>query len=406
MGIPVPKNSAMNTKPVDRTVAAKYPHRPHVLLIVETAMVFGRGVLEGIGRFVMENPSWTVQLDLRELQVAPPAWLREWNGDGIISRSTTPEMADMVLKRGIPTVNLTDIYGDQRIPYIWNDHAEIGAMAAEHLVQRGLKQFGFCGFSGHYWSMERQIGFTRKLAERGYHVSSHSSDWSRARRTGWEKQHRKIVEWLVGLPKPIGIMACNDFRGQHLLEACRTARITVPEEVAVIGVDNDQVICDFCQPPLTSIVPAAERIGYEAAKMLDQLMRGEKPPHANIYVKPLDIAVRHSTDMMAIDDEDVVAALKLIRQRACLGLTVPDILQEIAIARSSLERRFRKYVGRSPQAEIRDVQMKRARQLLSETDLSLAQVGVLTGFKHSEYFSVVFKREIGRTPGQFRSEFE
>ncbi|QDT07112.1 Xylose operon regulatory protein [Rubripirellula lacrimiformis] len=377
--------------------------RPNVLLIVETAMSFGRGVLEGISRYMVEAPSWSVQLDLRELLVSPPAWLRRWDGDGIITRSTTPEMADIILKWGIPTVNLTDIYGDQGIPAIWNDHAAIGRMAAEHLIERGLTNFAFCGFSDHHWSTERRIGFSAAVGERGHQAHCHASDWSQARRSGWEKQQAKIVEWLQSLPKPIGIMACNDFRGQHVLEACRSARLSIPDQVAVIGVDNDQVICDFCQPQLSSVVPAAERIGYEAAALLDRLMHGEKPARTIRLVQPLGVASRHSTDVMAIEDKEVVMALKIIRERACLGLTVQEILREVPIARSSLERRFRRSIGRSPQAEIRDVQMKRARQLLCDTDLSLAQISSLTGFKHSEYFSVVFKREIGQTPGQFRS---
>jgi LacI family transcriptional regulator len=376
--------------------------RPHVLLIVETALAFGRGVLEGISRYLMENPPWSVQLDLRELEVTPPAWLRSWEGDGIITRSTTPEMAELFLKWGIPTVNLTDIYGEQRLPTIWSDHQAIGQMAAVHLIERGLTRFAYCGFDDHHWSKQRSLGFDATLAEHGYQSHKHSSSWAQGRRTGWEQQQVQIVDWLQSLPKPIGVMACNDLRGQHILEGCRTAKISVPDQVAVIGVDNDQVLCDFCQPPLSSVIPSAERIGFEAAKMLDRLMRGETLPEQHVTIKPLGIASRHSTDVMAIDDEDVVLALKMIRDRACLGLTVADILREVPIARSSLERRFRKSIGRSPQAEMRVVQMKRAQQLLCDTDLPLSQIAALTGFKHSEYFSVVFKREVGQTPGRYR----
>jgi LacI family transcriptional regulator len=378
-------------------------NRPHVLLIVETAMSFGRGVLEGISRYLVENPPWSVQLDLRELLVTPPAWLRQWEGDGIITRSTTPAMADIILKTGIPTVNLTDIYGDQRLPSIWNDHEAIGRMAAEHLMERGLPHFAYYGFTDHHWSEARFQGFSQALAAHGYEAAYQQSDWAQARRRGWERQQSQLVEWLNRLPKPIGIMACNDFRGQHVLEGCRAARLSVPDQVAVIGVDNDQVICDFCQPPLSSVIPAAERIGFEAASMLDRLMKGHPVPETHLRIKPLGVAARQSTDVMAIDDRDVVAALKIIRDRACLGLSVADILREVPLARSSLERRFRKTVGRSPQAEIRVVQLKRAQQLLCETDLNLTQIATLTGFKHSEYFSVVFKRELGQTPGQYRA---
>ena len=376
--------------------------RPHVLLIVETTMSFGRGVLEGISRYLVENPHWSVQLDLRELQITAPTWLDRWEGDGIITRSTTPEMAEEIDKLGIPTVNLTDIYAGRSLPSIWNDHSEIGRVAAHHLLERGLSQFAYCGFSDHHWSDLRLIGFSETLAERGHSPLVHSSQWAQASGTGWEQQQEQIVTWLRSLPKPIGIMACNDFRGQHVLEACREIKLSVPEQVAVIGVDNDHVICDFCQPPLTSVVPAAERIGYEAAKTLDRLMNGESLESPHRTVSPLGIAARQSTDILAIDDQDVVAALKIIRDQACQGLTVERILREVPIARSSLERRFRKYVGRSPQAEIRDVQLKRARRLLRETDLPLAQIAERTGFKHSEYFSVVFKRETGQTPGKYR----
>ena len=377
--------------------------RPHVLLIVETAMSFGRGVLEGISQYLVENPPWSVQLDLRELLVTPPAWLEAWDGDGIITRSTTPEMAVLIAKTGIPTVNLTDIYGEQELPSIWNDHEAIGQLAAEHLLQRGLKQFAFCGFTNHQWSDARYRGFQNHLRPHNANIVFHSSDWAQARRTGWEVQQAKMVQWLLELPKPIGVLACNDFRGQHVLEACRVAEISVPDQVAVIGVDNDQVICDFCQPSLSSVIPAADRIGYEAARMLDQLMRNEEPAERHVKIAPLGIAARQSTDVMAIDDAEVVSALKIIRERACSGLSVAEILDEIAIARSSLERRFRQFIGRSPQAEIRNVQMKRAQQLLRETKLPLSQIASLTGFKHAEYFSVVFKREIGQTPGQYRA---
>ena len=376
--------------------------RPHVLLIVETAMSFGRGVLEGISQYLVENPPWSVQLDLRELLVTPPAWLENWDGDGIITRSTTPEMAELIVKSGIPTVNLTDIYGEQGLPSIWNDHEAIGQLAAEHLLQRGLKRFAFCGFTNHQWSQARHRGFDNHLGPHDIDVLFHSSDWAQARRTGWETQQANMVQWLLDLPKPIGVMACNDFRGQHVLEACRVAQISVPDQVAVIGVDNDQVICDLCQPSLSSVIPAADRIGFEAARMLDQLMRNEEPMERHVKIAPLGIAARQSTDVMAIDDVEVVSALKIIRERACNGLSVREILEEIPIARSSLERRFKQFVGRSPQAEIRSVQMKRAQQLLRETKLPLSQVASLTGFKHSEYFSVVFKREIGQTPGQYR----
>ncbi len=395
-------SSTLSTAETDLPLTVNATKRPHVLLMIETTTSFGRGVLEGIGRYLVEHPPWSVQLDLRELQTTAPAWLDRWEGDGIITRTATPEMVELIDRLGIPTVNLTDIYGRQDLPSIWNDHDAIGRAAAMHFLELGLTQFAYCGFSDHHWSKLRHTGFKDKLAEHGYECASHASDWALAKHTGWEDQQEQIVGWLHDLPKPIGVMACNDFRGQHVLEACRTEKIAVPEQVAVLGVDNDHVVCDFCQPPLTSVIPAAERIGFEAAGMLSRLMNGEEMPSDHVTIQPLGIASRQSTDLLAIDDGSVAAALKIIRDRACQGLTVDQVLREVPIARSSLERRFRKYVGRSPQAEIRDVQLKKARRLLRDTDLPLAQIASLTGFKHSEYFSVVFKREVGTTPGRYR----
>ena len=366
-------------------------------------MAFGRNVLEGISRYLVENPPWSVQLDLRELLVAPPAWLRDWDGDGIITRSTTPEMAKLIDKWGIPTVNLTDIYGDQGLPSVLNNHDQIGRLAARHLYEKGIRRFAYCGFSDHDWSEVRLAGFENELAEENIEVTTFMSDWSTSRQQGWGAQQKELVQWIESLPKPVGIMACNDFRGQHLIEACQALGVVVPDEVAVVGVDNDRVVCDFCTPPLSSVIPAAEKIGFEAASMLDRLMRGETLSTTQLVVDPLGVAERQSTDVLAIDDADVVAALQIIRDRACLGLTVAEILKEVPVARSALERRFRKYVGRSPQGEIRNVQVRRARQLLIDTELSLAQIARLTGFKHSEYFSVVFKRETGKTPGSLRN---
>ncbi len=377
-------------------------YRPRVLLIIETSMSFGRGVLEGISRYLVANPPWSVHLDLRELIVPPPAWLRRWDGDGIITRSTTPEMEQTLLELNIPTVNLTDMFADQTLPSVINNHRRIGEMAAEHLIERGFRHFGFCGFSDHHWSKLRLDGFAAAIKNRAASFSSLHSEWAQATMQGWEMQQPEIVQWLSQLPRPVGVMACNDLHGQHVLEACRTANLAVPEEVAVIGVDNDHVICEFGEPPLTSVIPAAERIGYEAASMLDKLMRGESVDQLHMEFDPLGVATRQSTDILAIADADVVKALRVIRERACNGLTVTELLDEVPVARSVMERRFRSFLGRSPQAEIRNVQLKRACQLLRDTELPLAQIAALTGFKHSEYFSVVFKRCLNMTPGTYR----
>jgi LacI family transcriptional regulator len=378
------------------------PQAAHVMLIVETSLAYGREVLRGISDYVVEHGPWSMYLDLRELIIDPPRWIDSWDGDGIISRSTTPELAERLRASEIPTVDLTDIHGDLGLPHIWTDNFEVGRLAATHLLERGFKHFGYCSFSGHDWAKKRLHGFRDTLAKSGIGTEIFESPWAGTH--SWEDQQQAIAEWISGLPRPLGIFACNDMRGQHVLDACRRLDIPVPEEVAVIGVDDDELVCGMCAPPLSSVKPNPRRIGYEAASMLDRLMRGEAALPYEQIVPPLKVSTRQSTDVLAIEDPQIASAVKFIRQNACRGITVRDVLRQVPLSRNVLERRFRKYVKRSPQSEIRSVQIKRIKQLLMETDLPLDRIALLTGFEHPEYMSVVFKRETGTPPGSFRKQ--
>ena len=210
------------------------------------------------------------------------------------------------------------------------------------------------------------------------------------------------MKWIRGLAKPAGIFACNDIRGQNVLEACAAARLTVPEQVAVIGVDNDEVLCQLCEPPLSSVIPNAELVGFRAAELLSILMDKKQPPERETLIAPLGIATRQSTDVVAIDDPEIAAALRYIREHACEGISVKDVLAHVPVSRSTLERQMRKYLNRSPQQEIRVVQVKHARELLAATDLSIEQIAHHCGFVHPEYMHVVFRRETKMTPGAYR----
>ncbi len=378
--------------------------RPHVMLIVETALAYGRAVVQGISKYMVAHQPWSLYLDLRELMAEPPDWLESWQGDGIISRSTTPELAGKLKRWGVPTVDLNDIHGKLGLPHVWTDHAAVGRLAASHLLDRGFRHFAFCGFSGHHWSVLRRDGFAAELDQAGMACSVFESPWETSKANPWETQQDSLGAWLQQLPKPVGVMCCNDLRGQQALDACRRRELYVPGTVSVIGVDNDEVLCALCDPPLSSVVPNAERVGYEAAALLDRLMRGENVESPEILVPPLGVQTRQSTDALAIDDALVAAAVKCIRERACQGLTVDEVLREVPLSRSMLEKRFRRYLQQTPQEAIRSVQIKRVKQLLVETDLSLDAISRLAGFKHVEYMSVVFKRETNQTPGRYRRE--
>lgn len=378
------------------------PHRPRVAIIVETSVVYGREIHEGIAAYVRAHRPWSVFVEQRELGAMPPRWLtrREW--DGILSRPTTRPLTRAFRRMRVPVVDLNDLHSDLGLPRVRSDNQAIGRLAASHLLERGFRSFAYCGFSGEAWADERREGFVLAVREAGFEPSLYESYWHGPLALPWDVDQDRITKWISKLPRPLGISTCNDLRGQHVLEACRRANLAVPEEVAVIGVDNEELLCRLCDPPLSTVVPNARRIGYEAAEWLDRLMSGAKPPQHEILIPPAGVVTRQSTDTLAIDDPEVGDALRFIRENACEGIRVADVLRHVPISRSLLERRFRQTIGRSPHAEIRLVQVRRAAQLLAESDLPIERIAQLSGFSYAEYLSFFFKRATGQAPRDYR----
>jgi LacI family transcriptional regulator len=366
--------------------------------------VYGRQILKGVAKYQRTHQLWSVFLEQRELRAPPPPWLLRRRWDGIICRSTTPALARAFLRRRIPTVDLNDLYGGLGLPRIASDMRAIGRMGAEHLLERGFRHFAFCGFSRETWSDGRRDGFREAVRQAGYDSAVYESAWHGPHVPAWDQDQQRLAAWLRSLPKPLGLLACNDLRAQQVLNVCHMLEVDVPEGMAVVGVDNEKVLCELCDPPLSSVAPHPERIGYEAAALLDRLMAGDTVPVQETLIPPLAVIARESSDVTRIDDSDVAAALTFIRQNACSGASVEQVVAHVSISRSILERRFRKHLGHSPQTEIRLVQIKRVKQLLSDSDLSLEAIARLAGYVHPEYMSVVFKRITGITPGQYRGQ--
>lgn len=383
--------------------------RPHVLLMVETSIAYGRGILSGITRWLRTHRGWSLYLEQHELGAAPPPWLAEWCGNGVICRVTDPSVADVLHAGGMPVVDLNDLHEDLGFPHIWSDHRAIGQLAADHLIERGFRTLCFCGYSDQRWSDLRREGFRERAAAARLEVETFATDWFGPDAPDWEDCQERLRQWLETFSRPFAVMACNDLRGQQVLDAARRAGLAVPEEVGVIGVDDDALLCDLCDPPLSSVRCNPEEIGYRAAARLDTLMSrqqldgcvAETVPRTEC-VPPLGVTTRQSTDILAIADATVAIVLRLIRERGCDGLTIREIVRKSGLSRTSLERRFRDVLGRTLQQEIRGVQMKRARQLLAETDLSLEKIAPLIGFSQASYLSHAFKREVGESPREFR----
>ncbi len=379
---------------------------PHVVLLIETASIHARHILSGIARYLKAHRPWSLFFfEYGELSGSLPRWLLNWRGDGIICRFRLPPCLFKHLRKlKMPMVNLNDFYSNPWLPLIRSDDEAIGRLAAEHLRQRCFRHFAFCGFTGLEWSQRRHEGFRNALSGREVFLGAYESPWSLRKSRDWEGEQEDIEHWLRSLPKPVGVLACNDGRGRQVVDACQRANLAVPEDVAVLGVDDDALLCELCNPPLSSVVPDSERIGYEAAVLLDRLMGGDRPPPRQCLIAPLGITTRQSTDVLAIDDADLTAAVRYIREHACQGISVRDVLDHVLVSRTLLERKFRKHLGHSPQAEVRAVQLRRVQQLLIQTHLPLDRIAALAGYKYAEYMSVAFKRATGQTPGDYRRQ--
>jgi LacI family transcriptional regulator len=381
---------------------------PHVALIIETSTAYGRAIIRGATKYIREAGPWTIYIEQRSLQDSAPPWLEGWDGDGIISRASTPRSARAVLQTGIPTVDLNDQVRGLGLPQIHSDHEAIARLAAEHLLDRGFHHFAYFGFPVFEWSVRRHDAFAACIRAAGgqFHENECTPrvSWGH-QQSSWEGEVDGAALWIKGLPKPLGVMTGNDPRGIQLLDACRRAGVAVPEEVAVVGVDNDELVCELAYPPLSSVVPGAVRIGYEAASLLDRLMKGEAAPAAMQTVPPQGLAIRQSSDVTAIADSRLADALRFIREHACDGIGVDDVLDHLAVSRSVLQRLFRKHFDRTILDSITGVRLARVKQLLTETDLPLADVARRAGFSYMEYLSNTFRRQTGWTLSAFRREF-
>ena len=377
-----------------------------VALLIETSNAYARELLHGIRSWLREHGSWTLWLAEAGRGADPPAWIRDWRGDGIIARIETPGVARVVAATGLPAVDVSAARLLPDLPWLETDDRAIAHMAAEHLRERGFRHFGYCGDARFNWSRWRGDAFAMHLARHGFGCNLFEEPKPVRRgeaSADWETELEALARWLRDLPKPVGIFAGYDIRGLQILDASRRLELAVPDTVAVLGGDNDELLCDLADPPLSSVIPDVRRTGYEAAALLDRIMRGAAITGEGRLFAPLGVAIRQSTDVVAVADRHISAAVRIIREHACDGITVSDVLKQVPLSRRILEARFQKLLGRSPHAQILSVKLDRVKRLLSETDLPLAAIADRTGFKHVEYLSVAFKRQTGTTASDYRA---
>lgn len=381
-----------------------WPLTPRVLLVMNACYDECESILRGIVHFQNDHEPWDVFVDDDARAESDPNWIAANPWTGVISRATTPSLVKACAQKGVPLVDMNDCEPFPGVPKIRPDNVAVGHMAAEDLHERGYRNLYFCGYENQTWSTERRDGFFEAVQLLGGEAEAFLSLHGGPTMTPAENAAVvvKIAEWLKTLPLPAGIMAAHDLRGRQVLAAAQRAGLRVPDDLAVIGVNNEELRCELSVPSLSSVATDVFRAGYVAAEELARRMRGERGTVRDVRIEPLKVVTRRSTNNLAIADRSICTALTIVRERACTGLTVRELMRQASISRGRLERGFRHFIGRSPQAEIRRIQVDRIKQLLVETDLPLKEIAARTGFEHVEYLSVVFKRELGESPGRFR----
>jgi LacI family transcriptional regulator len=380
-----------------------------VVLLVETSRGFGRGLLRGIVRYSRLHGPWAFYITPGDLvQVLPK--MGRWGATGIIARvEDTARATKTILETGLPVIAL-DLSAQQLASghplagtcEICPNGARIGQMAAEYFLEKGFHHFAFAGVARDaLWAKRREEGFLQRLTEAGYDCSIHRlPEVTRDRH--WDRQLIQLKKWLQSLPKPVAVLACDDDRGREVLEACQDASLAVPEDVAVLGVDNDELLCEISDPPLSSIALDTQRGGYEAAAALDRLMAGQPVSNRRILVEPTRVVSRRSTDVFALQDRPIAMAVRFINDHVRHSIGVIDVMRYVGLSRRTLEVRFRKVMGRSVLEEITRSRLERARHLLLETDLPIQAVAESVGLKDANYLARVFHRETGMSPTAFR----
>lgn len=364
--------------------------------------------MSGIAQYIRETRPWSIHFNERSVGEALPSWIESWKGDGIITRFPLPEIRDVVRKKAIPVVDLNEQLGGMGIPLISNDHGAIGRMAAEHLLARGFQQFAYIGHSGHLWSDGRRDALIEKVSAQNYPCYVYADKLVSRKvlhQWGFQKDLDSVAQWVASLPKPIGIMACGDFRGVQLLNACRQANVAVPEEAAVVGVGADDVACQFADPPLSSVVLNGWKMGYEAAALLDRMMQGKAAPKSETLIPPLDVVVRRSSDIMAISDPLVARAVNFIRKNARSSINVEAVLKHLKVSRTTLQNHFRASFNRSVHDVLIEAKLSCVKELLVTTRLPIADISERCGFQHPEYMSAAIKKHTGCSPARYRQQY-
>ncbi len=378
-----------------------------VILLIENSRQFGRDLQRGIARYAALHGPWNFYNlppffveQSRQSQKLEFQRLKTWGANGAIMRDIAN--IDEVEALGIPMIVSSNTHARYHgLPNLLTDDYEVGKLAAEHLLERGYRYYGFVDYYDFYWSQARWQGFGDTIRRAGYPLWYYRPPRSRHQRL-WDIEQQAMMQWLLQLPRPIGLMACIDERAQNVIEACRQVDIKIPEEVAIVGGDNDELICELSNPQLSSVRVDGMQAGYEAAALLDRLMQGETPKVTTVPVHATGVVVRHSTDILAVNDKEVAEALQFIRASLSSPIQVADVAGHCALTRQGLNKKFKKTLGRSIHQEIALVRIQQIKRLLLETNMTISDIARTVGRMELKQLSRFFKKYTDLSPLQYR----
>ncbi|MEQ7921571.1 XylR family transcriptional regulator [Xanthomonas sp. WHRI 1810A] len=378
-----------------------------IALLFNGSKIYDRGIIAGIGNYLSSTrASW--DLFLEEDFLCRLKGIERWHGDGIIADFDDPAMGPALAEIKVPVVAVGGSYEDasaypRHIPYVATDNYALIELAYRHLIEAGLTRFACFSLpvaETNRWAQEREKAFGRLLARDGLDAPVYRGLNTSA--PSWDTAVEQQIAWLHSLPKPIGIIAVSDARARQLLQACLTAGIAVPEQVALIGIDNDPLTRTLTRVPLSSVIQGTEQMGRTAAKLLHQMLHGLPSTGTQVLLPPEAINVQTSSLHQPLGHPYVMQALHFIRQYACQGIKTAQVAGYVGVSRSSLEAHFRSELGRSVHDEILRFKLTAAATGLETTDAGIADIAQTCGFKSAQYLHTVFKREFGCTPREYQ----
>lgn len=372
-----------------------------IAVLVDTSSGWGRRVIRGIANYGLKHGPW--QLSVDEIGINEAMHLKpDWQGHGIIARVSDRRLLNELIASGKPVVNVSGIQlKGSKLPSVSSDYHKVAELAVRHFTERGFRNLAYYGESNLGYVERHTQAFVQSSEMQNLpcsvlHKKSNTSARSR------EAERIELQSWLENLPKPVGILSWGTRLSRDILNVCSESGIAVPEEIAVLAGDYDDLLCEVCDPPLSGVITPAEQIGYEAARLLDMLLRGESPATSTM-IEPTGIHMQRSTDTQMIDDSVLAKALQFIHEHMHVPIQVNDVAEAVNVSRRSLERRFQTTLGYSPARKIQKAHLERAQKLLQETDMNMTDIAAASGYGSPEYMIGVFKKSTGLTPLKYRT---